>query len=461
MDLARRFGKVVSRLTPNHPSAARKVLEIGWRAFGVKLRRFPDKRLMPADRYLAWMLMRAMCAPLRDPCNSAIASIFMVGELLQEAGLHPYNAEAFSSYISASFSEQAMLEKMDDLGASPTLCSYHRIIMGGAEMGFMPRPRCIVHTNLICDANLVSFRRMARTFDVPLFYVDVPSTIDDGAIAYVAEQLRELKVFLEEITGRRIGHEALVARVASSKRSLENYRRFQEVRGLLDTPTDIISPMYCALSNNLMLGTPEEERYTRLLVEGIGSLGPARTLKVYWMHALPFWAAPVKEMLDLSDRAQITGAEIGEVLDPGFDPEKPYEAMATRMVRNALNGPATRRIANGIANARRTRSDGAIWFNQWGCKHTIGVARLAKEMFEEAGIPLLVIDGDGCDRSHGGEGQLATRLGAFLEMLEEMAGIDASNRGMPRRRDDVAGADGSAGIATAGSSSDEGADGAA
>mgnify|MGYP007129179057 CR=1 FL=1 len=33
------------------------------------------------------------------------------------------------------------------------------------------------------------------------------------------------------------------------------------------------------------------------------------------------------------------------------------------------------------------------------------------------GIPLLILDGDGCDRSHGGEGQTSTRLGAFLEML--------------------------------------------
>ena len=29
----------------------------------------------------------------------------------------------------------------------------------------------------------------------------------------------------------------------------------------------------------------------------------------------------------------------------------------------------------------------------------------------------MILDGDGCDRSHGGEGQTSTRLGAFLEML--------------------------------------------
>ena len=42
-------------------------------------------------------------------------------------------------------------------------------------------------------------------------------------------------------------------------------------------------------------------------------------------------------------------------------------------------------------------------------------------IFEEAGLPTLILDGDGCDRSHGGEGQTSTRLGAFLEMLGDFA----------------------------------------
>ena len=32
----------------------------------------------------------------------------------------------------------------------------------------------------------------------------------------------------------------------------------------------------------------------------------------------------------------------------------------------------------------------------------------------------MILDGDGCDRSHGGEGQTSTRLGAFLEMLGDL-----------------------------------------
>ena len=72
----------------------------------------------------------------------------------------------------------------------------------------------------------------------------------------------------------------------------------------------------------------------------------------------------------------------------------------------------------GIEAARQLKADGVVWFCHWGCKHTLGGAQLAKKRFEEAGIPCLILDGDGCDRSHGGEGQLMTRMEAFVEMLE-------------------------------------------
>ena len=38
--------------------------------------------------------------------------------------------------------------------------------------------------------------------------------------------------------------------------------------------------------------------------------------------------------------------------------------------------------------------------------------------FEEAGLPTLVLDGDGCDERNVADGQMVTRLNAFLEQLE-------------------------------------------
>ena len=99
--------------------------------------------------------------------------------------------------------------------------------------------------------------------------------------------------------------------------------------------------------------------------------------------------------------------------------EDPLEEMAMRLVYHALNGGISRRIEAGIRHARQAGADGVVWFNHWGCKHTLGGSQLAKKKFEEQGLPLLILDGDGCDRSHGGEGQTATRLEACLEMLGE------------------------------------------
>ncbi len=418
LDISVPFGKIVSKVNSTNPNLARKILKLGWQAMNIKLRRFPDKRLTKADQYLSDIMMQAMIAPLKEPHNSALVSIFTPCELLQEVGLNPYNAETYSSYISASCIEAQMLKSATDAGASETLCSYHRIFLGGAISSLMPKPRCIVYTNLACDANMISFKKISEIFKVPIFYIDVPANQDDSSITYVANQLRELKSFLEEISGKKIDESNLIKRVEVSRNSLNDYRKFQRLRADYHVPTDVVSPLYCCMSNNILLGTNKQRAFTKMLVDGLKDLEPKRGKHIYWMHTIPFWSSVIKDIFEFSDRVQIVGDEIGEVCDCDFDPADPYEAMAKRMVYNILNGSAKRRIEAGIKHAKIAGADGAIWFNHWGCKHTIGSSILAKKLFEEAGIPLLVLDGDGCDKSHGGEGQTSTRINAFLEMLD-------------------------------------------
>ena len=43
-------------------------------------------------------------------------------------------------------------------------------------------------------------------------------------------------------------------------------------------------------------------------------------------------------------------------------------------------------------------------------------------------VPMLILDGDGIDRRNSHDGQIKTRLEAFLEMLESEEKKDASER---------------------------------
>jgi len=419
MNIIKTFGTTVSSLSEKHPVAARNVLKAGWMLQDARFRFFPDRRLNTSDAYLSTLTMDTMRAPLRHPEETAMVSIFTPCEIMQEAGLIPYSVEGMSCYISASEAEAPMIEKTSEYGLPETLCSYHRVFAGTALKGILPAPKLIAYTNVACDANMLTFKALAEYYDVPSFFIEVPAYYSKAAVSMVADELRELADFICRATGKKTDEEALKKRVARSKRTLELFARSRRMRADKFISTDIVSPLYLGLTNNLLLGTKEGEKYVNMLLADIRKAPEKKGKHIYWMHTLPFWSDSLKKSLLFSERAQIVGDELADVADADFDSDHPFEAMAQRLINNATNGNITRRIELGIKHAKETGADGVVWFNHWGCKHTIGGSNLAKKMFEEAGIPLLVLDGDGCDHSHGGEGQTATRLEAFLELLEQ------------------------------------------
>ena len=157
MDVIKTFGNYVEKWCEGHPERARWLLKTGWEAENLKFTVAPSKRMNPSDQYLAKLMMNIMLQPLKHPESSVLVSVFTPCELIQEAGLYPYNVESFSCYLTASQAERAFLQNAEDSGLSETLCSYHKTFIGAAEKGLLPKPKCIVYTNLACDANLLTF----------------------------------------------------------------------------------------------------------------------------------------------------------------------------------------------------------------------------------------------------------------------------------------------------------------
>ena len=387
MDIVKNFGDKVGSEALTDPEKARRLLLTGYRLQEKRLRFFPDKELPSSGQYVARVVMRNIIQALAKPENAAMVSIFVPGELLTAAGLTPYSVEALSCFIAGTRCEQAFLRRTEEEGFPETMCSYHRVFLGAALTGLVPTPKCTIYTNLACDGNMMTFPYLKQKNELPGFYIDVPYEKNQASVKYVADQLRDQRQLV--------------------------------LRKDHDPVTSLTNELYAIFMCHLLSGSEASVKYTEMLLEDVRKAPKGEGLHVLWMHIMPFLQEPVKEVFNYSKKMHISACDF--VAD-GFremHAEDPYEAMAEKMVYCIYNGDVSQRIQMAERLAKETEADGGILFAHWGCKGTIGASSLIKNSLESAGLPTMILDGDGCNPANTSDGQVSTRLQAFVEMLEE------------------------------------------
>ena len=418
-DIVETFGRLVGRQIEKKPQRARRLLLAGYYAKRLQLKIAPQKGLSPARNDLAVTSMNAVIAPLRHPDTAALVSIFTPCEMLHAMGIRPMLAEAMASYINGAKAESAFIAYAQDAGLPETFCSYHKVLLGAILSGVIPKPRFIFNTSLVCDANCLTFRMAAEHWKIPQFFLDVPYHTDEEAVHHVERQLRDFVCFLEEQTGRKLDENKLREHVALSGRTMESLGRAQKLKKGRYLSNDLTDEMYEVFANHVLLGAPETERFALQLEKDLRSAPPTKGVRLLWMHVIPYYQEDLKEMLNFSDRCQIIACDMNYDEYIETDPEKPYESMARRLVFDSFNGSAARRIDRSLEMCRNLEIDGVVYFCHWGCKQTLASAQTVRDALEEAGFPTLVLDGDGCDSGNTSNGQIRTRMEAFIEMLEE------------------------------------------
>lgn len=429
MDVVQTFGNIIGRQAVSNPERARRLLLAGWTAQLAKLRLAPDKRLPPSRQYASVVAMDKITKALRHPENAAAISLFSPYEPLEAAGILPFSVEQMSCFLAGTKCERAFLEASEADGFCDTMCSYHRIFLGACTVGMIAKPRFIVYTNVACDGNLVTFPYLQRKLDVPAFCIDVPFERDDYAVADVADQIRRLVEFVQDCSGRRITEDRLQESVLRGWRSARFYRDFLQASPGRRLPADMTCEMYAFLLNHMLIGTPETEKFCEMLAREMHDAPKSDGLRLLWLHTMPFSQQAAIDRLNFTDRAFITTCDLAA--DPmliDVDPSKPYEAMARRMVYSCFNGSTQGRIDRALQMAETTGAEGAVLYCHWGCKATLGVSNLIKNALEERGLPCLLLDGDGADSANRSDGQTATRLDAFFELLRARRG-NASSAG--------------------------------
>jgi benzoyl-CoA reductase/2-hydroxyglutaryl-CoA dehydratase subunit BcrC/BadD/HgdB len=413
-----KFGELIQKYVLEDPEKARKTLVAACRIqqAGTVL---PSSKVSPCHRYASKSITATMVDAIAAPEKSAMVSVFVPSEPLNAAGITPFSVEALSGFLGGVHAEQVFLNCAEEEGASKTLCSFHRIFHGAMTSGVVPSPKMLIYTNLACDANMTGFPYIIDRFKIPNFFIEVPYERTEEAVDYVAEQLRDMVTFISDISGKKISDEMLKEAVQRSSRTSEYYLEHLKYQANHALKGDIACDLYGVFTGHIMMGTKTAETYARKMLSDIRKAKDNDAIRLVWLHMIPFLQPSANKYLSSTNRARITACDLVYDSMMETDPSKPYDAMARRMVYSCYNGDYKWRAQRAMEAAEITNADGIVVFAHWGCKGTLGASALFKRTFEEAGYPTLILDGDGGDPANCSDGQMATRFGAFLEMLED------------------------------------------
>lgn len=418
-DIITSFGNYINKTALDKPQSTRKLLLTAYRANALAVRLKGEKRLSPARRLAVNHINDVVISMMAHPNKAVLTSVFMPCELIHAAGLIPLCAELYSTYMNGTACEEVFAEAAEAEGISESYCSYHKIMLGTAFSGVMPAPKMAVNCSTVCDANNLTFKTIGEYFDIPVFYIDVPSDKSDASLSYVTEQFRELAELIEKTTGRKIDDDALSLAMQRSKNTIENLKLCAEEKRTHTQRSSVTSELNEIYMSNNAVGGAAADRYASMLADEL-KRSPARQGKrLLWLQTIPIWQSPVRELLNFNDDIQIIASDmnLGSLID--IDPQKPYESMAKRLLYNTFNGSGEERIKTAIEEAKFFDVDGVVCFCHWGCKQMMGLSAMFKTELEKEGFPTLVLNGDGCDRRNASDGQVATRLNAFCEMLDQ------------------------------------------
>lgn len=401
----------------NRPEKSWDKILLGFRANKWRMKLLPNRNLSRGYQKLETMMMSLVADSLSREGSYVWGNIFAPCELMQCFGLHPLSIECLSCYMSGYHLEDYFIDYAQNIGIAPTLCSYHKTFVGGVESKVVKKPEYAVTTSLSCDGNLNTFRYLEKKAHVPFTFLDVPYSDDKESIAYLADQLRAFTKVLEERTGKTFQEEKLQKILRTENETLRELKKFFEYQKNYYYPGELISHLYMMMGMHLLIGTEEFLDLIRFMNEEIQQGEPFTGKKILWIHLLPFYQESLKEYFNSNRDYQIIASDI--ILDfmDELDTEHPFEALAGKIIKNLYNGSYAHKAEMIGQLADRLKPDAVIHFCHWGCKQASGGSILLKEKMQKMNIPMLILDGDGIDKRNSHDGQIKTRLEAFLELI--------------------------------------------
>ena len=369
------------------------------------------QRLYTATRPLAWC---GVCVPF---------------DLLNAMGVTSCFAEFIGGMLSAAGVAAPFLEGAEAAGFLADGCTWQRAVIGAAEMGILPRPDLVIASSSPCSAGLATAEHLARRFDCPLFVLHVPDEDSAAGVDYLLQQFKEMTAFVAKHTGRALDQDRLRRAVLKSNAARQAAAAVYELAQRVPSPNNgtalknfgLLLPLFLGTQTGVDLAEAYRAEFAGRWARGQAGV-PGERFRLMWLQEAIQFKHPLINMLREEYQAVIVVDELNHIYWDPIDPEDPYPGLARRAIAFPFNGPVAQRLEHIVKLARAYRVDGVINPCHWGCRQGTGSRGLVEAALKERDLPVVNLEVDCADARNFAEGQLRTRLQAFMEVLENRRG---------------------------------------
>jgi benzoyl-CoA reductase/2-hydroxyglutaryl-CoA dehydratase subunit BcrC/BadD/HgdB len=397
------FERLASRLeakidkSPHLPNARRK--------FAREIAKL-GTRLYSGDHRVAWC---GVVAPFDMLAAMNVTSCFV---------------EFVGAMLAATGAVGAFLEESEHAGFAADTCGYHRSVIGAAMKGLMPLPDVMIATSSPCTGGLAAMENLARMFNKELFVLDVPTSDTPESVQYLANQYRDMFRFIASRTGETLDENKLREAMVKSNRArelmVEVYRLAQNdpspASGQSLANFGIVMALFLGTDAGIEIAQAYKDEFELMVRDGQSGV-PEEKIRLLWLQNRIQFKNPLIKMLEREYHASIVIDELNDITWEAIDPSDPFIGIAKRTITIPLNGEIKRRLNHVRHLSRAYKVDGAVNPCHWGCRQGTGARGLIQAGLKEIGVPVVNLEVDCVDTRNFAEGQLRTRLEAFMEML--------------------------------------------
>jgi len=339
-------------------------------------------------------------------------------EILWAMDLVPVTVESMST-LAQTLPEgpEVYIDLCHERGLPETLCSSHKGAIGMLEAGVVEKPDLLISAALgSCDPNSVAFEYIAKKWDIPTLYLDIPYHNDARSLEYFTKGYKKMIAALEEMTGHKLDQDRLREAVELANQANEIDNEINILKRHIPNPVPNYYTGYHLGIRLSHLGTQRAVDFMKVALEVCKerfnegkSVAPEEKVRYMNMYTnlytdvtLQPWFQEVIGVTYLTDFLDWYG------YSPYIDTSS-YDKMIEGLAEELFKVPMSRQMKTGwdepggwgpdmLHYVDIFKPDCLVFTGHVACKHAWGSYRLVADfMKKETGLPCLRLEADGWD----------------------------------------------------------------